>query len=184
MPKMPPYPIFKPLDYIPPEMDDWQMRLDFPTVNPDYGTFEVVLIEKSSIEQHHLIDVLDENNEPLPLVWVIIGFPGQTEPDLSWLKPRVNHWTNAPAVLAGNAQCTNFAGRVQHTTGREGGEDIWIWYVVPNPLRDNQLELYLSSAIVRNCKSIPDINNHTGVHIVFRRKQNLDNVAELPESID
>lgn len=180
--KMPPYPIFEPQVAPPREMDAWQMRLDLPQVNENYGTFEVVHIGKSSIEQHHLVDVLDEENKPLYGVYVVFGYPGQTTPDLSYLKPRANYgWVGAPAVLAGNAQFTDFSGHVQHTTGASGGEDIWVWYVVPNPLRGNQLELYLSSTIVRNCKVIADINSHTGVHIVFRRNMNLENQIALPE---
>ena len=177
--KMPPYPIFNPLDSIPVEMDPWQMRMQLPNVNPDYGTFEAVLIEPCPIEQAHTVDVLDEYNIPLYGAYVIFGYPGATQPDLSYLKPRVNYWNGAPDVLAGNAQKTDFSGHTQHTTGKEGGEDIWIWYVVPNPLKGNQLELYLSSSIVKNCRSIAtNINSHTGVHIVFRRAMNLGNVAE------
>jgi hypothetical protein len=177
---MPPYPIFTTIDAPPPEMDPWQTRIDLPQVDPSRGTFELVYMGKCDTEQHHAVEVIDEDDQPLWGVNVIFGYPGQTTPDLSYLKPKVNYWVGAPAVLAGEARKTGFDGKVMHTTGPGGGEDIWIWYVTPDPLQGGRTELHLSSVIVRNCKSIVDVNAHTGVHLIFRRQQNLANVASLP----
>lgn len=177
---MPPYPIFSTVDAVPDAMNAWQMRIDLPQVDPSRGTFELVYMGKCDTEQHHKVEVIDENNHPLWGVNVIFGYPGQTSPDLSYLKPKVNYWVGAPAVLAGEVRVTGFDGKAMHTTGPGGGEDVWIWYVTPDPLQGGRTELHLSSVIVRNCMSIADINNHTGVHLIFRRLQNLDNVTVLP----
>lgn len=176
---MPPYPILTVIDAPPQEMDAWQMRIDLPQVDPERGTFELIGMYKSPVEQQHRVWVIDEQNKPLYGVWVIFGYPGQTQPDLSWLKPRVNYWVGAPAVLAGNAQMTGFDGYAQHTPGPGGGEDCWVWYRVWDPVQA-RYELHLSSVIVRNMKVLADINNHTCVELIFRRQQNLANVAQLP----
>lgn len=178
--KMPPYPIFGELDAVPENMYPWGITFDNPIVNPNYGYFYVSRLEECPLEQHHTVEVIDENDDPLWGVWVIFGFPGQPQ-NLGHLSPKVNYWQGAPAVLSGNAQRTGFDGYVQHTTGQTGGEDIWVWYVVPNPAQGNRLELYLSSVTVKGCQSITvDGRPHRGVHVVFKRQMNLANVMVLP----
>lgn len=154
------------------EMEPWGMRINLPSQN-EYGTYRLIDMAQADIEQHHQVEVLDENGLPLRGVWVLFLYPGGGGPDLSRLYPRVNHWRGCPlAVLNGNARRTNAAGYAQHTFGT-GGETILIWDV-----KDGVLEL--TSTVVENCNWVrPPVGmyEHTGVKLTFQR-QRLDVVPQ------
>lgn len=130
------------------------------------GQYVLVGVEPAWIEQHHQIEVLDEHGDPLPGVWVIIGF--DTGKNLNALKPRTNLWSGSPADLRGNAQRTNRMGYAQHTFGPETGETVWVWDV-----QDGVLEL--PSVIVRSLKWIDTAEGgpfiHSGVKLTFQRRR-------------
>lgn len=154
---------------IPDNMVLWNMRLKLAPKSlwdgDGGGKYVLVDVAQAGIEQHHQVELIDEESRPLPDVWVIFGYPGGG-PDLSRLSPAENYWPNSPMVLRGNAQRTGIAGYVQHTFS-SGGEDIWIWDVGPDGI------LKLPSAIVKNCTwTVPPVgwSNHTGVRIRFQRQ--------------
>lgn len=142
---------------IPERMYKWNLNLELPYPSM-YGEYGVVDIQPASVEQHHEVWVIDENERPLRGIGVVFGFSTGE----SIIKPRVNHWRGSPAVVRGNMQYTDYTGGVKHTFG-EGGEDIWIWDM------DAQSVLKLPSTIVKNCSSVQDRFIHTGVQIVFKR---------------
>lgn len=160
---------YEALNGIPPEMDAFQIgHVEHPTLtdkNP--GQYVLVGVEPAWIELHHQVEVIDEHGDPLPGVWVIIGFGSGK--NLNTLKPRTNFWANGPGDLHGNAQRTNRMGYAQHTFGPETGETVWVWDV-----QNGVLEL--PSVIVHSLKSIntgaggPFI--HSGVKLTFQRRRN------------
>ncbi len=162
---------YEELRRIPDEMAPWNMVFVMPPKSiwdgPDSGKYVLVDVDQASIEQHHQVEVLDENGDPLADVWVIFGFPGGGGRDLGGLNPKENYWSGAPAVLNGNAQKTSLAGYAQHTTG-QGGEDIWIWDL------DDDGVLKLPSPIIKNCTWVTPPtgwSNHTGVRLRFQRRR-------------
>lgn len=154
------------LDGIPAEMDAWTMRLEHPLAPSSAGQYVLVGAEPAWIEMHHQVEILDENGDPLPKVWVIFGFPGSREPVIN-LMPRTNLWSHSPTVLVGNAQRTNRMGYAQHTFAT-GGEDIWVWDV-----QDGVLEL--PSPIIKGCNWVGTKEGapfiHTGVKLTFQRRR-------------
>lgn len=148
---------------IPLRMQSWGLHLEQPYPSA-FGEYVVTDIRPADIEQHHQVEVINEDGDPLRGVWVIFGFPGGG-PEIG-LTPLESHWRGAPQVLRGNAQVTNGAGYAQHTF-KSGGEDIWIWDL------DDEGVLRLPSPIVKNCKwaSTPIGRfEHTGVKIQFQRR--------------
>ena len=163
--------ILKPLGTeIPAGMGDWVGRIDWSRPTEDFegnkmGKYVVVDIQKSPIEQHHMVRVIDENERELTGVRVIFGFPGGGGKEIP-IGTDKTYWSpteGAPAVLDGNAQYTR-SGFAQHTTGEKGGEDIWIH----NIERSGIIEY--SSDLVRDCKWVadPSMNLHTGVQVTFQ----------------
>jgi hypothetical protein len=155
------------LDGIPPEMAAWTLALDPPLVSENNpGQYVLVNAEPAWIEMHHQVEILDENGDPLPRVWVIFGFPASSEPVIN-LQPSRNRWSHSPAVLIGNAQRTNRMGYAQHTFGT-GGEDIWVWDV-----QDGVLEL--PSPIIKSANWVGTEEGgpfiHTGVKLTFQRRR-------------
>ncbi|MCB0196089.1 MAG: hypothetical protein KDJ65_29325 [Anaerolineae bacterium] len=154
---------FDALKGIPSNMAPWGLKLEQPYPS-NFGEYVLIDVTPSDIEQHHQVEVIDENGEPIRGVWVIFGFPGGG-PDLG-LTPSETHWRGAPAVLRGNAQRTNYAGYAQHTF-KDGGEDIWIWDL------DEDNVLKLPSAIVKDCTWVTTPTGrfeHTGVKLRFQRR--------------
>lgn len=148
---------------IPLRMSPWGMSLEQPYASA-FGEYVVTDIRPADIEQHHQVEIINEDGEPLRGVWVIFGFPGGG-PDIG-LTPTENHWRGAPQVLRGNAQTTNGGGYAQHTF-KSGGEDIWVWDL------DDEGVLRLPSPIVKNCKWVSTPTGrfeHTGVKIQFQRR--------------
>lgn len=160
---------YKALRRIPEKMSPWDLVYVMPPksifVGEGAGVYELVRVQAAGVEMHHEVDVVDENGDPLPDVLVMIGYPGGG-PDLSRYMPLENYWPQSPAVLMGNAQYTDMAGRVKHTY-RSGGEDIWIWDIGEDKV------LKATSAIVKNCKWVTEkigMFNHTGVRLRFQRR--------------
>lgn len=149
---------------IPDPMHPWQMRLNVPMAS-DFGEYALVDCQQAGIEQHHEVEVVDENGFPLSGVWVIFGYPGGG-PNI-YLPVRRNYWSDAPAVLKGNVQKTSLSGVVQHTF-QSGGEDIWIWDI------DAEGDIKLPSPIVHNCawqRTPVGAFEHTGVRLTFQRRR-------------
>lgn len=153
---------YKALTGIPKTMAPWGMRLDLPS-SSEYGEYVLVDVGQADIEQHHQVEVIDENGDPLRKVWVIFGYPG-AGPDID-LAPTENYWRGAPSVLKGNARQTNVTGYAQHTF-QSGGEDIWIWDIDDGVLK-------LPSPIVKGCHWVSTPTGkfeHTGVKLLFQRR--------------
>ena len=161
--------LLQPLLSIPDDMAAWHMRFSRARLTEDLegndvGKYAVVKIQRSPIEQNHIVRVIDEDEQPITGLRVIFGFPGGDGKHIM-VGGKDNLWSppDAPDVLRGNDQFT-INGIAQHTTGKEGGEDVWIHNVEPSG------SIELASDIVRNCRSIAEANNHTCVMITFQRQ--------------
>lgn len=137
----------------------------------EYGEWVLVGYDHSSEEQHHQVQLIDEDGDPIMGVWVIFGYPGGDGKDYSHLIPMINHWRGSPQVLRGNAVKSDGSGTAKHTTG-SGGEDIWVWDVQENAAGVKVLEL--PSVVVRNNRILNigggGTNEHTGAKLTFQRR--------------
>lgn len=157
---------FDALNRIPKEMKPWGLTLEHPVFPGKLGQYVVVDISQATIEQHHQVEVINEDGDPLPGINVIFGFG--SGPDLSYLKPDETNWFgNQPSVLRGNAQVTDASGYAQHTFG-SGGEWVFVW-----DLDDTGLLKYPSPILKdANWRRVGDGARfeHTGIKVVFQRR--------------